>query len=168
MSYNNKFQHTHIIYQPGGEYLEIKFNDYGMEYKRFTEDDEFIKSYGYVNYENLLHKDLDHSLIFVKLCTLKSDNNLIAEFMGWQLQDNPKDRWYGSYREPNGILHKNTNKEPMQFHSSWDWLMPVVAKCRQESNPEDSHWEKIYYSLEDTDIDVTYSSVVKFIKNQKL
>ena len=97
-----------------------------------------------------------------------NDNNLIAEFMGWQLQDNPKDRWYGSYREPNGILHKNTNKEPMQFHSSWDWLMPVVAKCRQESNPEDSHWEKIYYSLEDTDIDVTYSSVVEFIKNQKL
>jgi len=56
------------------------------------------------------------------------ENKLIAEFLGWELQDNPTERWYGSYREPNGILHKNTDKEPLLFHTSWDWLMPVVQK----------------------------------------
>jgi len=94
------------------------------------------------------------------------NNKLIAQFMGWKLQDNPKERWYGSYRESNGILHKNTNTDPLSFHSSWDWLMPVISKCRSESNSEDSYWERIYYSLEECDIDITYPVVVEFIKRQ--
>ena len=60
------------------------------------------------------------------------NNKLIAEFMGWKLQDNPTERWYGSYKEQNGILHKNTNKEPLLFHTSWDWLMPVVDKIERQ------------------------------------
>lgn len=95
---------------------------------------------------------------------MEENNILIAEFMGWQLQDNPKDRWYGSYRKPNGILHKNTNKEPMQFHSSWDWLMPVVKKCREENRLE--YFDFVYYAIEMCDINVTYKAVVEFIKNQ--
>jgi len=58
------------------------------------------------------------------------DNKLIAEFMGWELQDNPKERWYGSYREPKeaGYYHRNTTTDPLLFHCSWDWLMPVIEK----------------------------------------
>jgi len=52
----------------------------------------------------------------------------------------------------------------LKYHSSWDWLMPVVSKCREESNEEDSHWEAIYYSLEGCDINVTYHAVLGFIK----
>jgi len=52
----------------------------------------------------------------------------------------------------------------LQYHSSWDWLMPVVSKCRVESNPQDSHWEGIYFTLEDCDIKETYKAVVEFIK----
>jgi hypothetical protein len=42
--------------------------------------------------------------------------------------------------------------------------MPVVKKCREESNDEDSYWEAIYYSLVDLDIDNVYIAVVEFIK----
>ena len=94
-------------------------------------------------------------------------NKLIAEFMGWQLQDNPKDRWYCSFREPNGILHKNTNIEPMQFHSSWDWLMPVVKKI--EDYLSDNVGKVGYFDecLSSNDLDTRYQAVVEFIKNLK-
>ena len=78
-----------------------------------------------------------------------NDNKLIAEFMG---------------AEPDKKTFFRTGEEVYYYHTSWDWLMPVVSKCRDESNEEDSHWEAIYYSLEGCDIDVTYHAVVEFIK----
>jgi len=82
-----------------------------------------------------------------------NDNKLIAEFMGWNIQN---------YNElPNNFW--NTIREidfdvddGYRFHNSWDWLMPVV--------------EKIY--LLDAHIDffrvinfeATYKRVVEFIK----
>ena len=77
------------------------------------------------------------------------DNKLIAKFMG---------------AEPDKKTFFRTGEEVYYYHTSWDWLMPVVSKCRDESNEEDSHWEAIYYSLEGCDIDVTYHAVVEFIK----
>ena len=76
-----------------------------------------------------------------------NDNKLIAEFMNHGFHD-------GRHR----------SFDELKYHESWDWLMPVVSKCRDESNEEDSHWEAIYYSLEGCDIDVTYHAVVEFIK----
>jgi len=53
------------------------------------------------------------------------NNKLIAEFMGLTLSDGD---WIGKDfigHEPTGsMLTRN-----IRFHSSWDWLMPVVAKC---------------------------------------
>ena len=74
------------------------------------------------------------------------DNKLIAEFMDWKLQDNPKERWHNSYRTSNGILHKNTNTDPLLFHSSWDWLMPVVDKI--ESFEDDNRCCKYNVKIE--------------------
>ena len=91
------------------------------------------------------------------------DNKLIAEFMGWKLQDNPTERWYGSYREPNGILHKNTDKEPLLFHTCWNWLIPVVDKC-WKSGAEENEVGDITHAYLDCDIDKTYKAVVEFIK----
>jgi len=89
------------------------------------------------------------------------ENKLIAEFLGWKLQDNPTDRWYGSYREPNGILHKNTDKEPLLFHTSWDWLMPVVEKIEQVNEGVPSElWNVSLYSYQEE----VYDAVVEFIK----
>ena len=90
------------------------------------------------------------------------DNKLITEFMGLD-----------SFKDSLASLHDGKINvdvdvyEQARYHTSWDWLMPVVSKCREESNAEDSHWETIYYSLEGCDIDVTYQAVVEFIKQQK-
>lgn len=109
------------------------------------------------------------------------ENNLIADFMGWKLQDNPTERWYGSYREPNGILHKNTDKEPLLFHTSWDWLMPVVEKieCTTIDNNDnsDNFFNVMIEVFEcninggnicicesgNTKLEATYKAVVEFI-----
>ena len=97
------------------------------------------------------------------------ENKLIAEFLGWELQDNPTERWYGSYREPNGILHKNTDKEPLLFHDSWDWLMPVVGKItRDEKYWENEYREYLMDIIPYAFIEDVYDAVVGFIKTPPL
>jgi len=46
--------------------------------------------------------------------------------------------------------------------------MPVISKCRTESKSENDYWEGIYYTLEECDIDITYPTVVEFIKSTNL
>ncbi len=93
------------------------------------------------------------------------DNKLIAEFMGFQKTNIG---WYDSEETMpplSNTYDSNTfDEHELAFHKSWDWLMPVVEKCRVQSNAEDSYWEAIYYSLEGCDIDVTHHAVVEFIK----
>jgi|TARA_R110000782_G_scaffold117475_1_gene207868 hypothetical protein len=91
-----------------------------------------------------------------------TDNKLIAEFMGFT-KDSKDLYLIDDYNLRGEDEYQATYVSEMKFHTSWDWLMPVVAKCRNESNPEDSHWEAIYYSLEECDIDVTHHAVVEFI-----
>jgi len=110
------------------------------------------------------------------------DNKLIAEFMDWKLQDNPKERWHNSYRTSNGILHKNTNTDPLLFHSSWDWMMPVVEKIEMlgytfEKNyqPIDKDWQCLivkgldilHQEFDESSIKATHYVVVDFIKRTK-
>jgi hypothetical protein len=86
------------------------------------------------------------------------NNKLIAEFMRLDTEV-----------FNTGLLNYNHNnvwyeEHELSYNVSWDWLMPVVEKCRVQSNAEDSYWEAIYYSLEGCDIDVTHHAVVEFIK----
>lgn len=85
-------------------------------------------------------------------------NRLIAEFMNVEMED-------GLYMFSTPMDDYKT--DTLYFDCSWDWLMPVVSKCRDESNAEDNHWEAIYYSLDGCDIDVTYQAVVEFIIKTK-
>lgn len=65
------------------------------------------------------------------------DNKRIAEFM-----------------EVDGYL----SLSQMQYHNSWDWLMPVIDKCYQE------HMSKhIADAVMTCDIDKVYKVVVEFI-----
>jgi len=101
----------------------------------------------------------------------QENNKLIAEFMGVFdkiLSTNNIHSWSDApyfYTTENSKEKVEENiAKYAKYSTSWDWLMPVVKKCREESNAEDSHWESVYYSLEGCDIDVTYQSVVNFIK----
>ena len=90
-------------------------------------------------------------------------NKLIAEFMGWKRGKNEETNTNQYFlAQPEHWYLKDENE--LEYHTSWDWLIPVVSKCRVQSNSEDSHWEAIYYSLEGCDLDVTYNAVVEFIK----
>ena len=87
------------------------------------------------------------------------DNKLIADFMELEVDN-------GLYCYTTAIDDYKT--DTLYFHSSWDWLMPVISKCRIESNSEDDYWEGIYYTLEECDIDITYPTVIEFIKRTNL
>jgi len=76
------------------------------------------------------------------------DNKLIAEFMGYEVKHN---KCYSPKYNDGTIA-------PMQFHKSWDWLMPVIDKCYQE------HMSKhIADAVMTCDIDEAYKVVVEFI-----
>ena len=71
-------------------------------------------------------------------------NKLIAEFMGakWLFQDDAIYHRYGWFYELDNTPTKWTSlwhdNEHLQYHSSWDWLMPVVEKINALQVPEDS------------------------------
>ena len=58
------------------------------------------------------------------------DNKLIAEFRGWVLgHPDPKEkRWSDCWFDCDLIRRTRGDLEPLLFHKSWDWLMPVVEK----------------------------------------
>jgi hypothetical protein len=89
---------------------------------------------------------------------MENNNKLIAEFMGLEEIYTPLLNIY-EISETETCLETD-----LAYHTDWNWLMPVVKKCREESNDEDSYWEAIYYSLVDLDIDNVYIAVVEFIK----
>ena len=99
------------------------------------------------------------------------DNKLIAEFMQKGFEG------FGLY-DYNGC-HYKVNE--LIFHSSWDWLMPVVEKiesigyeftiiesrCKVSNNTDHSTEDLFYIETNDSKINTTYQAVVKFINNYK-
>ncbi|QDP56097.1 MAG: hypothetical protein GOVbin3205_40 [Prokaryotic dsDNA virus sp.] len=71
------------------------------------------------------------------------DNKRIAEFM-----------------EVDGYL----SLSQMQYHNSWDWLMPVVAKCLDTYHIQQMN-DDIHFKFYDCigNIESTYKAVVEFI-----
>ena len=78
-------------------------------------------------------------------------NKLIAEFMG-------------VYSEENGYDYTEIGNRGVRYHTSWDWLMPVVQKI--EDYLSDNVGEVGYFDdgLISNDIEVRYQAVVEFIK----
>ena len=86
-----------------------------------------------------------------------NNNKLIAEFMGLETPD-------GCYFEH---LTKEGNRELthhilLQYHTSWDWLMPVVQKCYKIDNEEG--FDNLVDAVSTLDIDGTYNAVIEFIE----
>ena len=92
------------------------------------------------------------------------DNKLIAEFMGSNL--NGLESWQ--------------YEEELQYHTSWDWLMPVVERIESEgytfekNKQSEGDWQClivrgydiVYQEFADLSIDATYRAVVRFINDK--
>ena len=95
------------------------------------------------------------------------NNKLIAEFMGWKENKDMEVKLTSG-----GITYyfqKNDEAcipEAMCYHSSWDWLIPVVKKCligEAETNRPDLV-SNIYESLVNLEINLVYKDIIEFIK----
>ena len=58
---------------------------------------------------------------------------------------------------------------PMQFDASWDWLWPVIIKCKESIDYCSDDNALKYHNIEDEmlsqlSIEDTYNAVVEFIK----
>ena len=82
-----------------------------------------------------------------------NDNKLIAEFMGYTHQSD------SAFKDESGFWND------FEVFETWDWLMPVVAKCFDiyhiEQKNDDLNF-KFYDSI--GDIKATYKAVAEFIK----
>tara|TARA_R100001463_G_scaffold14688_2_gene38488 strand:- start:449 stop:730 length:282 start_codon:yes stop_codon:yes gene_type:complete len=77
------------------------------------------------------------------------NNKLIAEFMGVGYVD------IDTYLE---------NSKELQYHNSWDWLMPVVNKCLNTYHIEQRN-DDLNFTFYDAmgNMEETYQAVVEFI-----
>jgi hypothetical protein len=80
-----------------------------------------------------------------------TDNKLIAEFMGVDYVD------IDTYLE---------NNKELQYHTSWDWLMPVANEIIKSRDEQNADWDltDLNYALCTTNIEYVYKAVVEFIK----
>ena len=85
------------------------------------------------------------------------NNKLIAEFM--ELEYSPEDKRWDDWFDKDGNRITFGVRIPLLYHTSWDWLMPVIDKCYQE------HMSKhIADAVMTCNIDEAYQVVVEFIK----
>ena len=96
-----------------------------------------------------------------------NDNKLIAEFMGHKTD-------WGFKKDsilymPQGEGNSTNNSvvipyKKLRYHTSWDWLMPVLKKINLKMHPDTyGAWRMINRPTEFT-IKEIHSQVVKFIK----
>ena len=86
------------------------------------------------------------------------NNKLIAEFMGMTYGD-PNDNLVMIQMTPQG--NEVVPIESMQYHKSWDWLMPVIENIDHLQHEPVLSIEK---AIATRSIDNTYKAVVEFIK----
>ena len=91
--------------------------------------------------------------------TIEECNKLIAEFMGRCGNVNKHLYWV------NIPSVKWVTVEQMQFHTSWDWIIPVVEKCRERQIFNSNRLiNQITDSLVTLDIDAVWVSCLEFIQ----
>ncbi len=94
---------------------------------------------------------------------MEENNKLIAEFMGNPTIFNPiHDATLYQVKEQSNMTY---HIDELEYHTSWDWLMPVVQKCLRTGDNTDE-WDNIFDALSLLSINAVYEEVVEFIKNQ--
>jgi len=101
------------------------------------------------------------------------DNKLIAEFMGVHDEislDSIAGNIHSWSDAPFFYITEDSKEKVMEgitkyskYHTSWDWLMPVVQKCYKT----ESHYvpfDNLVDAVSTLDLGGTYKAVVEFIK----
>ena len=102
------------------------------------------------------------------------NNKLIAEFMQIELISNKEYEIKRRDMIKQDIAYDlPLALDDLKYHSSWDWLMPVVDKIKILVMEDDSdklynseEWDNITHTLVQIEIKSVYQAVVEFIKNQ--
>jgi hypothetical protein len=93
----------------------------------------------------------------------QENNKLIAEFWGMELGDD-KTMYYDDAEN----LHPPTPINELKFHSSWDWMMPVVRRIvsdiELDLDYENEYREHLMDVVPFARIEDVYEAVVEFIK----
>jgi len=89
-----------------------------------------------------------------------TNNKLIAEFMGLSIKEGVSYYTDADDMFPMGI---EVEEPYLPYHTSWDWLMPVVNKIEMEC--EGVPPQLLDCSLY-SEIDEVYQAVIEFIKDQ--
>ena len=89
------------------------------------------------------------------------DNKLIAEFMGWDIESPTT---LPSNLHLSNLELDNNEVLEYKFHTSWDWLMPVVDKIFALAVADENI--ELFYDVQThiPDKTATYNAVVEFIK----
>lgn len=93
-------------------------------------------------------------------------NRLIAEFMGWQSNKYPH-----LPKKVHQVLDGQeigVRVENLEYHSSWDWLMPVVKRINETAphftKESKSIVENIYREVNAVEIQLAFSWVLEYIQ----
>lgn len=103
------------------------------------------------------------------------NNKIIAEFMGYEIQKDPTERFFGRYKQPLGAWTKEID---LSFHHDWSWLMEVVEKIESLNfdfaiytgsaisiiNTKDFPFDEIINLVASSKIQAVYNACVEFIK----
>ena len=97
----------------------------------------------------------------------QENNKLIAEFMGLVKSSYRNMYWTEKAKEGFG----EGELVNLLYHTSWDWLMPVVENIKILVMEDDSdelynseEWDNITHTLVQIEIKSVYKAVVEFIK----
>ena len=94
---------------------------------------------------------------------MEENNKLIAEFMGNPtIFNNVHDATLYQVKEKDNMTY---HVDELQYHLSWDWLMPVAEKCLTSDEKTDGQHYFINDALLTCNIEVVYDRVVEFIKD---
>ena len=103
------------------------------------------------------------------------NNKLIAEFMGIEEAYNPNGNdWVLKTTTPDTYgdtdILESCKCNELQYHSSWDCLMPVVRNVLMTIELDSLYYdtEELRYNTLDCDINGAYKEVVEFIKEYNL
>ena len=94
---------------------------------------------------------------------MKENNKLIAEFMGQEFEASSKE-WEINRCFNNGQIEKPF-VERLDYHESWDSLMPVANEIIKSRDEQNADWDltDLKYALCTTNIELVYQAVVEFI-----